>query len=193
MSWVLPQREALMRERPWLKLHLYFSAAPNLLELVKAMQIDCAITSLAPADAQLGSINLHREEYLLVAAPQLLAARPLRSAEDALHHTLIDLTAALPLFRYFRDGPKGSPLLRFANEYWGGSIAAVRHEVLRGAGVAVLPAYFVRGDIGARKLARVFPHVPLQHDYLRLVFRASDPRRPLLDSLAEGLMRVPLR
>lgn len=192
LSWVLPQREALMRDRPWLNLHLYFSAGPNLHELVKTMQIDCAITSLAFADARLGSINLHREDYLFVAAPKLLASRPFRSTQEALHHTLIDVTAAQPLFRHFRDGPKGSFPLQFAKEYWVGGIAAVRQEVLRGAGVAVLPAYFVRDDITAKKLTRLFPSVVLQHDFLRLVFRAADPRRAILESLAEGLGRVPL-
>ncbi len=193
MSWILPQRETLMRERPWLQLHLYFSSAPELHELVKSMQIDGAVTSLGCADGKLESINLHREDYVFVGSSELLAARPFCSAEDAPRHTLIDTTPAQPLFRYFRDAQKGGVPLRFAGGCWVGGVAAVRHEVLRGAGVGVLPAHFVRHDIAARKLTRIFPDVVLQHDYLRLVFRSSDPKRAILESLADDLKNEPLR
>jgi len=193
MSWLLPQREALMRERPWLNLHLYFSSAPELHELVKSMQIDCAVTSFSCADAKLQSINLHREDYVFVASVERLAAHPFQSAEDAPRHTLVDTTPLQPLFRYFRDAQKGGELLRFAGTSWVGDIAAVRHEIVRGAGVGVLPAYFVRQEIAAHKLARIFPDVILQHDYLRLVFRASDPKRAIFESLAGDLKSDPLR
>jgi DNA-binding transcriptional LysR family regulator len=192
MSWILPRREALMRDRPWLNMHLYFSSAPELHELVRSMQIDCAVTSLACADAKLESINLHREDYLFVASSELLAARPIRCPDDAGQLTLIDTTPLQPLFRYFRDAQEGAPSLRFAASSWVGDIAAVRHEILRGAGVGVLPAYFVRQDIAARTLTRIFPDAILQHDYLRLVFRASDPKRTILESLADALKSEPL-
>lgn len=193
MSWLLPQREELMRERPWLNLHLFFSSAPELHELVKTMQIDCAITSFPCADAKLESLNLHREDYVFVASSDLLAARPLLCPDDAARHALIDTTPLQPLFRYFRDAQEGGDSLRFAGSSWVGDIAAVRYEILRGAGVGVLPAYFAGQDIAARRLARVFPDVVLQHDYLRLVFRAADPKRTILESLADDLRSAPLR
>jgi len=193
MSWILPQRDSLMHSRPWLNLSLYFSSGPELHTLVKSMQLDCAITSLAFSDAKLGALNLHREDYVFVASSALLAERPFHREEDAEKHTLVDVTPALPLFRYFRDAQKGGAQLRFAGGSWVGGIAAVRHEVLRKAGVAVLPAYFVRHDLASRTLSRLFPDVALQHDYLRLVFRASDSRRSIFESLAQDLRREPLR
>jgi len=37
MSWLLPQRKALLRERPWLEIHLHFSSGPDLLLRVRTL------------------------------------------------------------------------------------------------------------------------------------------------------------
>jgi DNA-binding transcriptional LysR family regulator len=192
MSWILPQRRRLMRERPWLNLHLYYSSGPDLLLRVRTLDIDCAVTSTSFSDPKLDSFQLHREDYVLVAAPKLLRRVPLRRPEDAQRHTLIDASPDMPLFRYWRDAPGGGGALRFARGSWLGAIAAIRHQVVEGAGVAVLPEYFVRRDLASHKLVRVLPRVTLLHDYFRFVFRAADPRRALFESLASAVREVPL-
>lgn len=58
MSWVPPQRTRLMRERPWLDLHLYLGAGPDLLLRVRTFEIDCAITSTRFTDPKLDSFQL---------------------------------------------------------------------------------------------------------------------------------------
>jgi DNA-binding transcriptional LysR family regulator len=193
MSWVLPQRGALMRARPWLNIHLYFSSGPDLLLRVRTLDIDCAVTSTAFSDPKLDSFQLHREDYVLVGASSLLAKTPLARPEQAREHTLIDASPDMPLFRYWRDARAGSDRLRFVRASWMGSIEAIRHQVLAGAGVAVLPEYFVRRDVASRRLKRLFPNVSLVHDYFRLVFRAADPRRAVFESLAQQMVRCPLR
>jgi DNA-binding transcriptional LysR family regulator len=192
MSWVLPQRGALMRARPWLNLHLYFSSGPDLLLRVRTLDIDCAITSTPFGDPKLDSLQLHREDYVFVGAANLLARLPLRRPDDARRHTLIDASPEMPLFRYWRDAPGGGDRLRFLRGSWLGSIAAIRHQVLECAGVAVLPLHFVKRDLAARRLRVVFPKVTPSHDFFRLVFRAADPRRALFESLAADLARRPL-
>jgi LysR family glycine cleavage system transcriptional activator len=193
MSWILPQRRRLLRARPWLNLHLYFSSGPDLLLRVRTLDIDCAVTSTAFGDPKLDSLQLHREDYVLVGAPRLLCKIPLRRPEDAARHTLIDASPDMPLFRYWRDAPRGGDRLRFLRGSWLGSIAAIRHQVVEGAGVAVLPEYFVRRDLASGVLDRILPRVALRHDYFRLVFRSADPRRSVFASLAADLARVPLR
>ena len=192
MSWVLPQRRALMRQRPWLNLHLYFGSGADLLLRVRTLEIDCAVTSSRFTDPKLDAFQLHREDYVFVGAPRLLGKQPLRSADDAFCHTLIDATADMPLFRYWRDAPGGGDRLRFRQGTWLGSIEAMRHQVLEGAGVAVLPEYLVRRDLAKRRLRRLFPAVKLAPDYFRLVFRTNDPRRAVLESLAKDLLAAPL-
>jgi DNA-binding transcriptional LysR family regulator len=192
MSWVLPQRRRLMRARPWLHVHVYVSSGPDLLLRLRTLEIDCAITSTPLGDPKLDAYNLHREDYLLVAAPSLLKETPLRRAEDAARHTLLDISPDMPLFRYLRDASGGGDRWRFRRGSWLGTIAAIRHEVLAGAGVAVLPAYFVKPDIAAKKLRRLAPKEPIGHDFFRFVFRAADPRRAMLESLANDLASAPL-
>jgi DNA-binding transcriptional LysR family regulator len=192
VSWVLPQLDRLAERYPTVDFHLYFGSGPDLLLRVRTMEIDCAVTSSRFTDPKLDAVRLHREEYVFVGAASLLAKTPLRKAEHACAHTLIDATQELPLFRYFRDAPGGGDRLTFGKISRFGSIEAIRARVRAGAGVAVLPRYFVQGDLDRRKLRRVLPSVEPVADYFRLVFRADDPRRSVYESLAATLVEVPL-
>ena len=107
-------------------------------------------------------------------------------------HTLLDASAELPLFRYWRDAPGGGDRLRFGRIVRLGSIEAIRQRVTAQAGVAVLPAYLVRRELATRSFRRLFPAVTPLHDYFRLVFRADDPRRPIYERLAAHMLEVPL-
>jgi LysR family transcriptional regulator, glycine cleavage system transcriptional activator len=59
--------------------------------------------------------------------------------------------------------------------------------------VAVLPEYFVAPDLEAGRLLRLLPHVQLQSDYFRLVFRGDDPRRTAYERIAAAMLLEPLR
>jgi DNA-binding transcriptional LysR family regulator len=144
-------------------------------------------------DPALDSVRLHREDYVFVGAPALLARRPLRRAADAERHTLIDERPALPLYSYWRDAAGGAMPLRFARVVHFGTIAAIRAGALAGDGVAVLPRYLVARDLAARRLATVLPSVRPLHDYFRLIFRADDPRGALYRALAGVMAAAPLR
>ncbi len=194
MSWVLPQVDALTEAMPWMRLHLYFGAGPDLLLRVRTMEIDCAITSTVLNDTKLDAFQLHREDYVLVGAKSLLRRVPFTKLEHAEEHTLLDTEPMLPLFRYFRDAPGSrGDRYRFGAITRLGTIAAIRSQVLDGRGVAVLPEYLVRGDIAAKRLVRLFPRVTLLQDWFRLIFRTDDPRRATYAQIAERMSRVPLR
>lgn len=191
LSWLLPQIDHLKSLHPSLELHLYFGSGADLVNRVRAMQIDCAITSTRLSDPKLEGLRLHREDYVLVGAPSLLARVPFKATEDAARHTLIEVDDNMSLFRYWRDAPKGT-MLTFEKLIRFGTIEAIRQRVLAGAGVGVLPKYLVEGDLEAKRLKVVLPHVVPLHDYFRLVVRADDPRRTVFDRLAASLAEVPL-
>ena len=74
-----------------------------------------------------------------------------------------------------------------------GTIAGIEQLVSAGKGVAVLPRYLVAGALGRGRLRQVLPGVKLASDYFRLVFRRDDPQRVLYESIAESMLRKPLR
>lgn len=192
LSWILPQIDALKEAHPSVELHLYFGSGPDLVNRVRMMQLDCAITSTRLTDPKLDSIRLHREDYVFVAAPSLLDETPFTKPEDSVHHTLIELDDELPLFRYWRDSPKGVPLT-FEKLTRFGTIEAIRLRLVAGAGVGVLPRYLVQPDLDAKRLKVLLPKVIPQHDYFRLVIRADDPRRSVFEGIAASLLAVPLK
>jgi DNA-binding transcriptional LysR family regulator len=81
----------------------------------------------------------------------------------------------------------------FAQHEYLGTIAAIRLRVLQGAGVAVLPRYFVARDLRARRMVQVLPKLKLQRDAFRLVWRAGHSRENEIRQLATELARIPLR
>lgn len=193
LSWILPQLDALTKAQPWLRLHLYFGSGADILLRVRSMEIECCVTSSRLVDPKLDSLRLHREDYVFVGATALLEKKPLKRAEDAKEHTLLDTDETLSLFRYFRDAPGGGDHLQFAHAVRLGTIEAIRTRVLQHAGVAVLPEYLVRKDIASGKLTKILPSVALVHDFFRLVFRADDPRRPIYEQIAKQMSATPLK
>jgi len=192
LSWVMPLLPRLRRAQPGLTLHMYFGSGPDLIHRVRTLQIDCAVTSSVLTDPKLDAVRLHEERYVFVGAPRLLRTTAFDGPADAPHHTLIDVTPDLALFRYFRDGP-GAGELHFGKVLRMGTIAAIRHLVLRGEGVAVLPEYFVRPDLEAGRLLRLLPTRQLLSDYFRLVFRGDDPRRTVYERIGQAMLLEPLK
>jgi DNA-binding transcriptional LysR family regulator len=192
LSWILPQIDRLKELHPSVELHLYFGSGADIVNRVRMMQLDCAITSTRLGDPKLDGLRIHREEYVFVGTPALLDRVPLTKPEDAAKHNLVEIDDNLSLFGYWRDSPKGVPLT-FAKLTRFGTIEAIRQRLLAGAGVGVLPKYLVQGDLDAKRLRVVMPKVVPQHDYFRLVIRADDARRSVFEGLAQSLAAVPLR
>lgn len=192
LSWIVPLLPRLRAEQPGLTLHVYFGSSTDLLTRVRSVEIDCAVGSMRITDPKLDSVRLHQEKYVFVGQPKMLAKTPLRSPADSGKHTIIDTSAELSLFNYWRDAPGGGDRLRFGRLLRIGTIAAIRELVLAGEGVAVLPAYLVAADLKQRRLVTVFPRVALLSDYFRLIFRTDDPRRSLYDAIARTMLTVPL-
>lgn len=193
LSWLTPaltDLEAAHRER---RIHLSFGDTDELLVRLRRDDIDCLITSARVTDAHLDYARLHEERYVFVAAPKLLGAHPLQGPADCRAHTLLELRADFPLFRYFLD-------MRPAKEEWAfnhvqllGTIGPVRARALEGAGVAVLPDYFVRPQIDRGELVDIFPRTKLTSDWFRLIWRRQSVREAALRQLAAELLLHPLK
>jgi DNA-binding transcriptional LysR family regulator len=193
LSWIVPQLDALAERLPDLELHLYFGSGHDLLHRVRTLEIDAAVTSTRLVDPKLDSLRLHQEDYVFVGHKKLLAAQPLDKPAHAAAHVLLDAGPELPLFRYFREAPRGRDALPFRRVLSLGSIEAIRQRVAKCAGVAVLPRYLVEKELKAGTFVRLFPHITLASDHFRLVFRRDDARRSAYERLAAALLESPLR
>lgn len=193
LSWLLPALEALSAGRPERHIHLRFGDASELIRATRAGEVDAVVASVRLTESGLAYGLVHPEAYLFVGAPEHLADQPIRGPEDAGRHALVDVHADLPLFRYFLDARPPGDTWAFSRVERMGTIAAVRHRVLAGVGVAVLPAYFVREDVEAGRLGVICPETELRSDFFRLIWREDHPRAADLADLAETLSTFPLR
>lgn len=193
LSWINPMLPRLREQFPGGTFHLYFGSGPDLELRVRTQQIDCAVSSRRITDPRVEGLRLHREDYVLCSAPSLLERLPLSSKADLAEHVLVDISPDLPLLSYWRDAPEADPGLRLANVRYMGTVAAIRAVVLAGEGIAVLPEYLVHGDLAAARLVAVLPDVQPAHDWFRLIVRVDDPRRTLLQRLADAMKEHPLQ
>lgn len=193
LSWIVPGLEALSKRCPERRLHLYFGDTDGLLRALDDSLCDAVVTSARINHAALVMAALHEERYVFVASPKLVRSKPLANAEDAQQHTLLDAHKDLPLFRYFLDGRSAKESWRFAHIEHLGTIGAIAIRARLGAGVAVLPRYFVRDDLKKRSLVELFPKAKIHSDFFRLVWRRAHPRDVELQTLAADLRTMPLR
>jgi LysR family glycine cleavage system transcriptional activator len=193
MSWVSPALGTLEKTRPERKLHLSFGDTPALLLSLNRNEIDCVITSARISHPNLVYARLHEETYVFAGSQKLLARVPLQRREHAKNHNLIELSGDLPLFRYFLDARPGDEVWSFKHTQFLGTIGPVRLRVLEGAGVAVLPQYFVERDLERGALVRIMPRVTMPVDWFRLVWHKDHPRQDALHALAGELSELPLK
>ncbi len=193
MSWLIPQLPTLRQVCPGVTLHVYVGSGRDLDLQLRSRHIDCAISSRRLDDPRLDGFPLHREDYVFVGAPGLLARHPIDGLADAAAHTLIDTDADMPLFRYWRDAPGVGTRPPFTRLVRMGCIAGIREVVLAGDGVAVLPRYQVQPDLDAGRLQIILPEVQAVPDHFRLVFIADDARRSLFQTMAHQMLKAPLR
>lgn len=192
-SWLVPALGPLRERHLSRRIDLYFGDSPDLVERCRRGDVDAFISSVRLTEAALDYALLHEERYVFVATPALLADVPLAGPDHAHAHVLLDAHADLPLFRYFLDARPRSEVWAFAGQELLGAISAVRLRALASAGVAVLPRYFVDGDLAAGALVRLCPDTECERDFFRLVWRRGHPLEDELRALAEELRALPLR
>jgi LysR family glycine cleavage system transcriptional activator len=193
LSWLTPNIAGLGQARAERTVHLYFGDTDELLGRIRAGTLDCAVASCRITMWHLRYELLHREDYVFLAKPSILKKNALRAPDDAPRHKLLDLHPDLPLFRYFLDARPAGEAWTFPSTEYLGSIGAVRYRALEGAGVAVLPRYFVEQDLAAGALTELFPKTELEHDFFRLIWRAGHQHEDEIRNLANELRAIPLR
>lgn len=190
LSWLVPSLKTLKDSEPNRSIHLVWGLDQGLLTALEEGELDGLISSVRINHPELSSAPLHREEYVFVSAPGY--ATTTICAKHASKYCLLDTEASLPLFRYFVDALPSGDHWSFAQLELLGTIAAVRARVLEGAGLAVLPLYFVEQDLKAGTLERLRPDVEIHHDFFRFLWRVDQPREESIQRLISELRSIPL-
>ncbi len=189
LSWLTPALSTLEATAPERLLHLYMGDTPDLIGRVERGELDAAVLSARLVSPRVRYAVLHPEKYVFVGAPGVAV---FEAPSDAQGHTLLDVTADLPLFRYLQDATDKAAVWPFARYQYLGGIGAIRQRILVGAGVAVLPEYFVHDDLASGALIDLAPGLPLADDVFRLVWRKDHPLTERLVALANELRELPL-
>ncbi len=188
LSWLTPALTPLRMRAPHRTVHLYMGDTPALEERLVRGELDAVVFSARLTRAGLDYVTLHPEDYVFVGAGPVVS-----EPGGVEEQTLLDVSADLPLFRYLFDALPHVTHWPFARREYLGGIGSLRLRVLEGAGVAVLPRYYVRDDLAAGTLVRLLPDVALQADAFRLVWRQGHPHAASLERLAEDLKALPLQ
>jgi len=190
LSWLTPALDALEATAPERTVHLFMGDSPDLLGRVERGEIDAVVFSARITSPRVRYGVLHPEAYRFVGAP---GTPVMTQPDDATGLTLLDVTPDLPLFRYVQDAADRGAVWPFARYQYLGGIGAIRALALAGAGIAVLPEYFVQDDLDAGRLVDIAPHLDIPEDVFRLVWRRDHPLTERLVVLAEQLAEIPLR
>ncbi|MEC8276274.1 MAG: LysR family transcriptional regulator [Myxococcota bacterium] len=191
LSFVLPFLERSRIDFPSQNVQLFFGDAPSLTNALLASEIDLVFSSMRLDHAQINIQTTHQEDYVLVARPQLAAQ--VTQIADLRTETLVDLSPAFPLCRYFAEPHKLNPRILFGKNIFLGTIAALLYWVKRQAAFAVLPHYFVKDELASGELSVVLPRMDLQHDFFRVFWRHGHWAETTIQQIADRMADCELR
>ncbi len=192
LSWIQPMLADLGERFAHVSFHLFFGSGEDLNRRVLSRELDCAISSRRMIEPTLDFVQLHREDYVFVGQADLLQRRAAPDEAALEGHKLIDVGPELHLLHYLRGTEDSIDPQAFGGFRWMGTISAIQSAVLAGEGLAVLPLYLVNDNLGAGRLAKVWPERTLLHDWFRLLFRADDARVAFFRALGEAMRAHPL-
>ena len=142
--------------------------------------IDVAIRVGEITDQSLVARPIGQARRLVVASPAYLKTHPApRVPADLRHHECIVYTRLATSDRWHFDGPDGPISVKVAGRYRADNSEAVREGMLRGLGVAVIPAFAFAGEI-EKKQARV-------------LLEAFEPRSLPINAVYPSRRFVPLK
>lgn len=190
--YLLPQVVGALHARHRdLKLYIR-EAPPRELERELAEGVHDVILAQGPiADDGLVTRPLFREPlFLAMAADHPLARREAIGREDLAGETMLSLSPAYHLHASVEAIRRDCGALA-SRDYEGTSLDALRQMAGMGMGVTVLPALYVRSELGDRAEVVVRPFAfGAPHRHILLVWRRAAGRAPAFERLADTIRAV---
>ncbi|MEQ1505956.1 MAG: LysR family transcriptional regulator, partial [Myxococcota bacterium] len=115
MSFLVPALDPLAAAVPERTIHLFMADTPDLLARTLRGDLDAVLFSARLTSPRLQYATIHPETYVFVGATP-----DVTGPDAASGHTLVDISADLPLFRYLVDAlPPGPPWAFARHQYLG--------------------------------------------------------------------------
>ncbi len=185
-SFLLPRLGPFLRAHPELHVDLRFSH--HLVQPLLEGELDLAVDCVEHTDPGVISAPLFREDYAVVASPELLARHPLPSPLHLEAVTVLSLDREGGWWDRVRAAlePGQRPVLArvVGISHVRGLVTAAVH----GLGVGLVPRYTVLGELESGALVALFEDLPLLADRFSVVQLGARSERPVNQALTEWLM-----
>jgi LysR family transcriptional regulator, glycine cleavage system transcriptional activator len=185
LRWLVPRLSAFQHDHPEILVDLTAGDGPVDLG---AARIDLAIRFGTPPWPGAEAVRLMGEEIGVVAAPELLARRPLRAPSDLLMHQLLHhKTRPSGWHRFFRSVGLAEPTLGPAPSFE--HFFMLAEAAAAGMGVALMPLFLIEGELASGRLIQALPETLSSGDEgYHLLFRPNADRAPKLGRFKSWLL-----
>lgn len=185
-TFLLPRMGPFLRAHPELHVDLRFSH--HLVDALLEGEVDLAVDCVAHPDPSVLSAALFREDYAVVASPELLASHPLPSPRHLEEVPVLSLDREGRWWDRVLDAlePGQQPVLSrvVGINHVRGLVTAAVH----GLGVGLVPRYTVLAQLEEGSLVALFEDLPLLADRFRVVQLRAREERPVNRLLTEWLL-----
>lgn len=189
MSWLWPSVAGLRQKLPHLCFHLHFGSGEEILRMLGIGQLDAVLTSAPLMVKGFGAVDVALETYVFVAHPDL--AKRIREVDDLKEQVLIEHDRSFPFLRYVEAEQRAS--LRYKDVWFLGSSNSMTAALLAGFGVGIIPYYLVSKAIEKKQLKPILPHIKIDSDHFRLIYRSDRGVEGAMEKLSAALIKKGLQ
>ena len=158
--YLIPKIVDFVKEYPKIQFQIFYGNSYEIEERIIENKLDMGLTAVVTNMGLIQPFEMVEEEYWLVAHPELLKEKGVKSPKDLLNLKLVDFNSDFPLLQSWallNSSPLARTLVRRKPFFEIQNLAGMLEVVKRGVGVALLPKFLVESEVKAKRLKKVFP------------------------------------
>jgi DNA-binding transcriptional LysR family regulator len=189
MSWLGKALFALRTTHPEIGFHVHIASGHENLQRLGTGALDAILTSAPLTVKDFRSIELAKEEYVLIASSKISAK--IKNHGDLQNHVLIEYDRSFPFQNYLATSDREQ--MQFRDVWFLGSTVLMTEAILEGHGVGVVPLYLARDALKRKDVRRLNFCKEIGSDNFRFIMRADPQVEESLSLLAKLMIEDGLR
>jgi DNA-binding transcriptional LysR family regulator len=188
---LVPKLRALAEAAPWL--HLDFRLLGDLDRPLLSDEVDLVVDCVPHPHPSVLRTRLFREKYVVVAAPGLLEANPVRTPKDLDRLPVLSMDGAGAWWHKLQRAlaAERRPNLGLVVEI--NQIRAMVNAAVEGYGAALLPKYAVLHELGEGSLTVLFPRLRMMEDWFCVYQKRTRALRRTNRTVTDFLLKMDVR